>query len=78
MNTVSTAMLTCDMCGNDMNQQATGVACFPCKNFIHEHEMHRYTDHVFVQCNECGELDESGFISDHGQCIECEELENAN
>ena len=78
MTTASTIPVTCDMCGDEMQQQATGVACFPCKNFIQEHEAYRYAQHIFVQCNECGEMDESGFISDHGQCIECEEISNAN
>lgn len=29
--------------------------------------------HGFNECNECGELEESGFINDDGVCLDCEE-----
>ena len=77
MPSTSTAVLVnCDICGDEMREQASGFACFPCKNFIPREQIHRYAAHVWIECNGCGVKEESGFISDDGQCMECESYGN--
>lgn len=73
----------CDICGDEMQEQASGFACFPCKHFIPSDQLYRYAEHVMVtndfgSCDECGLHQETGFIDDDGVCMDCEEVQSGN
>ena len=42
-------VVNCDICGDEMREQASGFACFPCKNFIPSDQLYRYAEHVTVE-----------------------------
>lgn len=77
-DTSTKVIVNCDICGDAMSEQAAGFACFPCKNFIPEGQLYRYAAHVFIQCDTCGDVDESGFINDEGNCMDCEGVQSGN
>ena len=38
----------CDICGDEMQEQASGFACFPCKHFIPSDQLYRYAEHITI------------------------------
>ena len=51
-NTSTTVLVNCDICGDEMREQASGFACFPCKNFIPSEQLYRYAEHVTIEHKE--------------------------
>ena len=49
MTTPSTITVTCDICCDEMTNQGSGFACFPCKNFIPSDQLYRYAEHVTIE-----------------------------
>ena len=47
-DTSTTVVVECDICGDDMREQASGFACFPCKNFIPSDQLYRYAEHITI------------------------------
>jgi hypothetical protein len=48
-NTSTKVLVNCDICCDQMTKQAEGWACWPCKNFIPEEQLHRYAEHVTIE-----------------------------
>jgi hypothetical protein len=86
MNTVSrTVLVKCDMCGDEMQlQHDESYVCWRDQHRIPAEQLYRYAEHITVtnddvmKCDECGVWQESGFVSDDGWCMDCEEIADAN
>lgn len=85
MTTTSTKVIVrCDVCGDEMSLQSDeSYVCWRDQHRIPADKLYRYAEHITVnndheQCGECETWQESGFINDHGWCIDCEEAHDAN
>lgn len=56
MSATSTLVLMpCDICQEPMKETRNGMACWPCKNFIPDHELWRYEGARIVTTETTGE-----------------------
>ena len=86
MSATSTIVIVkCDICGEQMREQPdNSFICWKDSHRIASDDLYRYAEHVTLvndetlTCDECGITQESGFVSDEGICMDCEEIANAN
>ena len=84
MSSTRTIVVNCDICGDEMQpQHDESYVCWRDQSRIPAEQLYRYAEHItvtndFGACDQCGQHQETGFINDHGICMDCEETENAN
>ena len=48
----NTIVVRCDICQEEMKQQATSYVCWPCKNTLYADQLHEYPTQVEIRRND--------------------------